>query len=468
MKPLFRIIAVLVSMLVISSASCQKIQVGGTLVPFAQGINKPVCIANAGDSRLFIVGQPGYIYIVDTAGNIYPQSFLDIHDRVTFGGEQGLLGLAFHPQYAANGYFYVNYIGLNDSTHISRFSVNAGNPDIADPQSEFKLMTIYQPFTNHNGGDVNFGPDGYFYIGLGDGGSAGDPGNRAQNLMDYHGKLLRIDVNQGNPYTIPTTNPFFGSLSALGEIWAFGLRNPWRFSFDRLTGDLWIADVGQSLIEEIDFQPTTSTGGENYGWRCYEGNQEYNTTGCADSSAFTFPIYTYPHNPECSVTGGYVYRGSPSSPYYGYYFFADYCSDRIWTIHNVSGSWITEDYGQFPGNNFCTFGEDVQGQLYIAGLTTGTIYHVVENPTRINENDAQGELKIIQIPHSTIIRIETGRNDRPDIQISLFDMKGINRLQTTRHESSFEFDPGALAPGTYLLEMIIEGKKQVGKIVVSQ
>jgi glucose/arabinose dehydrogenase len=468
MKLFHRIIPVLVSMMAFTSASCQKLQEVGTIVPFAQGLNKPVCIANAGDKRLFVVDQTGYIWIVDTSGTIHSQSFLDIHERVKYGGEEGFLGVAFHPQYATNGYFYVNYIGMYDSTHISRFNVSSGNPDIADALSEFKLLTIFQPYTNHKGGDLNFGPDGYLYFGLGDGGSAGDPDNRAQNLMDYHGKLLRIDVNQGNPYAIPPTNPFYSSLSALGEIWAYGLRNPWRFSFDRLTGDLWIADVGQNLIEEIDFQPATSTGGENYGWRCYEGNQEYNPAGCAAPSAFIFPIYTYPHNPECSVTGGYVYRGSASSPYYGYYFFADYCSDRVWTIHNVSGNWVTEDYGQFPGNNFSTFGEDVAGQLFIAGITTGTIYRVVENPTEIPGINDLSLIRVIQVPHSSKIRIQTGINGHPDIQLILFDLKGINRYQTSRHEGSFEFDPGPLAPATYLLEMIINGKKQVEKVVVSR
>lgn len=315
---------------------------------------------------------------------------------------------------------------------------------------------------------MNFGPDGYLYIGLGDGGSAGDPGNRAQNLMEYLGKMMRIDVNQGNPYAIPPTNPFYNSLSALGEIWAYGLRNPWRFSFDRFTGDLWIADVGQNLIEEIDFQPASSAGGENYGWRCYEGNQEYNTAGCPAASAFTFPVYTYPHNPECSVTGGYVFRGSSSSPYYGYYFFADYCSDRIWTLHNASGNWVAEDYGQFPGNNFSTFGEDAEGQLYIAGLTTGTIYHVVENPTGITDSKSSAGIKIIQVPHSSKIRVETGLNDQPDIHLSLFDLKGIKRYQTNRQEGSFEFDPGPLPSGTYLLEIVIDGQKQVAKLVVSR
>lgn len=346
------------------------------MVVFAKGLNHPVCIANAGDNRLFVVEQVGDIRILNSQGQVQSQPFLDIHDRVAFGGEQGLLGLAFHPDYKSNGYFYVNYIGLDGNTNISRFKVNPANTETADPQSEFKLLTVVQPFANHNGGDLCFGPDGYLYIGLGDGGSGGDPGNRAQNPLEYLGKMLRIDVNQGSPYAIPVSNPFYNSTITLQEIWALGLRNPWRFSFDRLTGDLWIADVGQDAIEEIDFQPAGDKGGENYGWRCYEGNRVYNSSQCAASTNFTFPVYTYPHNPECSVTGGYVYRGSNSSIYYGQYFFTDYCSDNIWTLHKVANTWVKEDFGHFPGNNFSTFGEDFTGQLYLAGVTSGTIYLV--------------------------------------------------------------------------------------------
>lgn len=380
---LFRLLSLLVFMLILNTSGCKKSQIvinynETKMDTFATGLNNPVCIANAGDSRLFVVEQAGYIRIISSQGQLANQPFLDIHDKVTFAGEQGLLGIAFHPHYKTNGYFYINYVGLNGSTNISRFRLSSINTEIADPQSELKLMTIPQPYTNHKGGDLCFGPDGFLYIGLGDGGSGGDPGNRAQNPMEFLGKMLRIDVDHGNPYAIPATNPFHNSTTTLKEIWALGLRNPWRFSFDRLTGDLWIADVGQNAIEEIDFQPAASTGGENYGWRCYEGNDVYNNTGCAPSSSLTFPVYTYPHGSECSVTGGYVYRGSNSSPYYGHYFFTDYCSDKIWTLHKSGNNWVKEDFGQFSGNNFSTFGEDSKGQLYIAGLTTGTIYLVVK------------------------------------------------------------------------------------------
>ena len=442
----------------------QHVKTTGGLELFTQGINKPVCIANAGDSRLFVVDQNGYIRIVDSLGNVNPAPFLDIHERVTVSDEQGLLGVAFHPQYQSNGYFYVNYTGAGDSTHISRFNVSAGNPDIADPQSELKLMTIYQPYVNHNGGDVNFGPDGNLYMGLGDGGSAGDPGNRAQNPMVYLGKLLRIDVDHGNPYAIPPTNPFYGSLSALGEIWALGLRNPWRFSFDRLTGDLWIGDVGQDTWEEIDYQPAGDPGGENYGWRCFEGNQPYNSNGCAPDSTFTFPVYTYLHDPECSVTGGYVYRGSTSSLYYGRYFFTDYCSDKIWMLSNFGGTWMREDFGQFPGNNFSTFGEDHLGRLYIAGVISGKIFRITGDTANGVSNLAASGVHVIQNPSSDKIRIETGGTDNSRIEIKICDLGGSTLFISEANASEVEFTLPDLSAGIYLLVINVDGRRFTQKI----
>ncbi len=465
-NPLFRTYSFLFLMLIFSATRGQNIQTVNTIVPFVSGLSKLVSITNAGDSRLFVVDQTGLVRIVNSDGKVNTQPFLDIRNRVTYGGERGLLGISFHPEYKTNGYFFVNYVGKGDSTHISRFKVSPDNPEIADPQSELKLMTIFQPYTNHNGGDLCFGPDGYLYIGLGDGGSGGDPGNRSQNPKEYLGKMLRIDVNQGNPYSIPTTNPFYNSTTTLPEIWALGLRNPWRFSFDRLTGDLWIADVGQNVVEEIDFQPATSKGGENYGWRCYEGNQTYNNLGCTSVSPLTFPVYTYPHDTECSVTGGYVYRGSDSSPYYGHYFFADYCSDRIWTLHKVNGNWVKEDFGQFPGNNFSTFGQDSKGQLYIAGIKSGKIYRVIDNTTGSNILDVLSDIKIIQVPFSNIIRLETGSNNRQEIQIILSDIKGTIIFKTITSGANYEFDPGTLPFGVYILNLIIDGKKLTHKLII--
>ena len=443
----------------------QNANSAGNIQLFAQGLTKPVCIANAGDSRLFVIEQAGYIRILDSLGNLNVQPFLDIHAKVTLSDEQGLLGIAFHPQYSANGYFYVNYIGAGDSTHISRFSVSTGNPNLADPLSEVKLMTIYQPYVNHNGGDLMFGPDGYLYIGLGDGGSAGDPGNRAQNPMAYLGKLLRIDVNHGNPYAIPNTNPFYNNPDTLGEIWAMGLRNPWRFSFDRLTGDLWIGDVGQDLWEEIDFQPVSSAGGENYGWRCWEGNQVYNGSGCPPDSVFTFPVYTYPHDPECSVTGGFMYRGSLTSPYYGHYFFADYCSDRIWTLVLSGGAWVKQDFGLFTGNNFSTFGEDYLGRLYIAGVNSGKVYRIMDDSTSSVNNLASNTIRIIQNPSSEKIRIESGCNDQPLINLTLCDVSGKVLFKATVRANNYEFNTPGLRAGMYILTVDVGGIINTQKLI---
>jgi len=448
-----------------STTFCQNTN---KLIPFASGLTSPVCITNSGDDRLFVVNQTGYIHIINPEGIVNPQPFIDIHERVVYGGERGLLGLAFHPQYKTNGYFFVNYVGKGDSTHISRFKVNSSNPNIADPSSELKLMTLFQPYANHNGGDLCFGPDGYLYIGMGDGGSGGDPGNRAQNLMEYLGKMLRIDVDRGNPYSVPVTNPFYGSTTARNEIWAFGLRNPWRFSFDRLTGDLWIGDVGQNKFEEIDFQPAASKGGENYGWRCYEANQPFNSSGCDQNASLTFPVYSYPQDQECSVTGGYVYRGKTSSPFYGHYFFTDYCSDHIWTLHKKADQWIKQDYGQFSGNNFSTFGEDASGQIYVAGLSSKKIFKVVDESTNTNFRDESVEIRIIQLPSSNQFRIETGMNFSTVVQISVYDIRGINHYQNHFKENSFEFNLGFLPAGIYFLKAAANGQSQIQKMVLGK
>jgi len=326
---------------------------------------------------------------------------------------------------------------------------------------------LFQPYTNHNGGDLHFGPDGYLYIGMGDGGAAGDPENRAQRLTEYLGKMLRIDVDQGDPYSIPASNPFTTDAGALGEIWASGLRNPWRFSFDRLTGDLWIADVGQNAFEEVNYQPASSAGGENYGWRCYEGFAEYNTTGCNSPSGYYFPVHTYPHGAECSVTGGYVYRGNPSSAYYGHYFFADYCSDRIWTLHYDGASWISEEFGQYPGNNFSAFGEDLDGQIYIAGRSSGTIYRVIENTTGIATQGGEESMTIMQSPSSSMIRIITP-GDTSTRHISLIDLNGKVVFATKTTNAEFDFDAGRLVAGIYFVKASIDGKEYVKKFIKTE
>ena len=341
------------------------------------GFTKPVDIANAGDSRLFIVEQDGIIRILNTDGT--NSVFLNINPRVNSNGsEQGLLGLVFHPNYALNGYLYVNYINNDGDTRISRFSRHPLNSNLAVPSSEMILLTIDQPFSNHNGGDLAFGPDGYLYIGMGDGGSGGDPGNRAQDITNLLGKMLRIDVDNGSPYSSPPSNPYVG-ITGADEIWSSGLRNPWRFSFDRLTNDMWIADVGQGAWEEIDFQPAASAGGENYGWRCYEGNHTYNTSACTLTDPFVFPIYEYPHDFLTGgfvVTGGFVYRGSQYPELNGYYIFCDYATGNFWmTAPDGNGGWITTKQSLVHAE-ISSFGEGSDGELYAANLGNGQIYQV--------------------------------------------------------------------------------------------
>jgi hypothetical protein len=325
--------------------------------------------------------------------------FLDISSLVSSGGERGLLGVAFHPDYAHNGLFYVNYTNIAGDTVVARYSVSA-DPDLADPGSASILLTISQPFSNHNGGQLQFGPDGYLYIGVGDGGSGGDPGNRAQDLGLLLGKILRIDVdvdkNAADLYYIPLDNPFVGpGDGALDEIWAWGLRNPWRFSFDRLTGDLFIADVGQNSWEEVDFQPDTSTGGENYGWRLMEGNSCYNPPTSCNDGTLTLPILVYDHSAGCAVTGGYRYRGSKNPDLYGLYLYGDYCSGRIWGAQEDGlGGWSSR---VLLDTNFSisSFGEDESGEIYFAHLaaSNGAIYKVVQstaNPSSTSASSGGG------------------------------------------------------------------------------
>jgi glucose/arabinose dehydrogenase len=333
--------------------------------------DNPVVATGSGDGsgRIFVAEQTGRIKIVGGG------TFLDISGRVDSSGtEQGLLGLAFHPDYSNNGFFYVNYThdpGPGpDLTRVSRFSVSDGDDGAADPDSEVVVLAIPQDADNHNAGDMHFGPDGYLYIATGDGGGGEDPNDRGQSLATLLGKLLRIDVDGGNPYGIPQSNPFVGVNGALDEIWAYGLRNPWRFSFDRATGDLYIGDVGQYDIEEIDLQPASSSGGENYGWSCMEGDVVRNYNPC-DDVPLTAPILVYDHDLGCSVTGGFVYRGKIGG-LNGLYVFADYCSGRIWFAEPGAGGWTADEWGS-GGFGLSSFGEGDDGELYVANRSTGVI-----------------------------------------------------------------------------------------------
>ena len=344
------------------------------------GLSNPLYVTHAGDGsgRLFIVLQGGRIRIHDGT-SLLAVPFLDISSRVSATGEQGLLGLAFHPDYANNGFFYVNYTDLAGDTVISRFSVSA-NPDTADAGSEEVVLQIVQPFTNHNAGQLSFGPNGYLYIGSGDGGSSGDPQNRAQDLSSLLGKLLRIDVDAGSPYAIPADNPFVGNPAAADEIWAYGLRNPWRFSFDRSSGDLFIGDVGQDAWEEVDFQPFSSTGGENYGWRLMEGTQCFNPPFNCNDGSLTLPIIEYGRASGRSITGGYRYRGVNIPDMQGLYIYGDFVTGKIWAAdEDPQGGWSVEEILDSEWK-ISTFGEDESGEVYIAhySAVSGRILRIVD------------------------------------------------------------------------------------------
>lgn len=355
------------------------------LIRVATGIDSPVDIQHAGDGsgRLFFVEQTGRIRVFKD-GALLAAPLLDIRNRVRSGGERGLMGLAFPPGFATKRWFYVNYTegtGAPDlRTVIARFRLRSGETDIADPASEERLLVIAQPYDNHNGGQLRFSPrDGYLYIGMGDGGSGGDPQNNAQNLDSLLGKMLRLDTESGMPiYSIPPSNPFRDRVNARSEIWAYGLRNPWRFSFDRETGDLYIGDVGQSQLEEIDFQPAASPGGENYGWRVMEGSACYNPPNACSSGNLTLPAAEYGRALGQSVTGGFVYRGSLFPAWRGFYFYADYVSGAMWAMRREDGAWVSRRLPD-TGFNVSTFGEDEQGELYLAryAASTGEIYKLV-------------------------------------------------------------------------------------------
>lgn len=350
------------------------------LIPIVNGLQRPLYLTHAGDERLFVLEQVGRIRIIEN-GQLLPQPFLDIRDRVgSVSNEQGLLGLAFHPDYAkegASGYgrFWVNYTDYSGNTKISRFSVREDDPNQADPNSEVVYLTQRQPYPNHNGGILKFGPDGYLYAGLGDGGSANDPLGAGQDLSTWLGKILRLDVDfLDDGYAIPPSNPFIGNEETLPEIWAYGVRNPWRISFDRLTGDLFIGDVGQNQWEEISFQPAASSGGENYGWNRMEGNHCFQTENC-DTSGLVLPIFEYSHREGCSVTGGYIYRGEAFPELTGNYFLADYCQGTIWRLFPTSDGWeaavVLDSDLVIP-----SFGEDVNGELYVTDFNSGGVFRI--------------------------------------------------------------------------------------------
>tara|TARA_S200000501_G_C20797934_1_gene732678 strand:- start:158 stop:1348 length:1191 start_codon:yes stop_codon:yes gene_type:complete len=374
-----------------------------SLVKIAKVPAKALYLTQAiAEGPLFVVNQRGIIYIIDN-NRTKKSPFLDISDRVhsslTPGSEKGLLGLAFHPEYLKNGYFYVNYVNKNDSTIVSRFSVSK-NPNIANKDSEKIIIKVSQPFGNHNGGHITFGPkDGMLYIGFGDGGKGGDPYNNAQDNSTLLGTIVRIDINKGNPYSIPEDNPFFGKKNKKQEIFCYGLRNPWRFSFDNLTNDLIIGDVGQNTWEEINYNSWEESRGGNFGWKIMEGLHCYDSEDFCDTTGLILPIHEYPNNAAymkiligldekeatgCSVTGGYVYRGKENSELWGTYIFGDYCTGKIWSFKLIDGKPVNfknlrsviKKYSADVPTFISSFGVDHSGELYVVDYL-GAIYKFI-------------------------------------------------------------------------------------------
>jgi glucose/arabinose dehydrogenase len=352
-----------------TSLSAQQI----VLKPIASGFGSPLGLVSAGDSRLFIVEQIGQIAIFDGT-RVLPAPFLDVGSLISCCNERGLLGLAFDPHYATNGFFFIYYTNVSGNITLARYRVSS-NPDVADATSAAIVLTInHTQFANHNGGELQFGPDGDLYLGPGDGGGGGDPLQTAPDKTKLLGKLLRIDVST-LPYRIPPSNPFGN------EVWAYGLRNPWRFTFDRLTGDLFIADVGQDAWEEVDFQPHTSIGGENYGWHCFEATHVYNDAGPeCQNQTFTMPILEYSHaGGACAITGGYRYHGAKYPNLHDIYFYGDYCTGTIFgATQRSDGTWTSRTLAALPRTMaLSSFGEDANGEIYVVDLS-GIVYQITD------------------------------------------------------------------------------------------
>lgn len=436
-------ILIIFSLLFSSISFCQELE----LELVADGFSSPLEIKHAGDERLFIVEQGGLIKILNPDGSVNPDPFLNISSQISSGGERGLLGLAFHPDYVNNGYFYLNYTNSSGNTQISRFTVS-NDPDLADENSELQMLTYNQPFTNHNGGHIAFGPDGKLYISSGDGGSGGDPQNNSQDLTTLLGKILRLDVDEPAPY-IPTDNPFVGNPDALDEIWAYGVRNPWKFSFDSENGDLWIADVGQNAWEEIN-KVASSEAGLNYGWRCYEGTNPFNTAGCPPVSELTFPIAEYENSgSRCSITGGYVYRGNEFPAINGFYFFADLCSGEIGTV-NPDENLIF--HGNLGAGTITSFGVDNQNNLFLSAFSGGSIYKIIDNTPLSLEDENMNSFSIVPNPAQSLVTIST--NAKQISTIKILDLKGsIIKVYEGENNKTQTIDVSELKSGFYFIAL---------------
>jgi glucose/arabinose dehydrogenase len=346
-----------------------------TLAPAVKGLKEPTFVAGPpdGSKRLFVLERDGRIKVADADGNLKLTPFLDVSDNTSTGTEEGMLGLAFHPQFAQNGYVYVDYTSSDANVQVVRYTVSPGKPDQVDPSTAQTVMTIPKRSKYHNGGTLAFGPDGYLYISVGD----DEQSEQAQSLSTLYGKILRIDVNTDQPYAIPQSNPFVNTEGAKGEIWSFGFRNPWRFSFDRATGDMWIGDVGDARWEEVDLQPAASQGAENYGWPMNEGNECVDPAHCHDPGLVP-PITTYGHNMNCAIMGGYVYRGPTAAGLVGDYLFGDLCTGGVFSVrHNPDQTWSRVELG-FNPIKISSFGEDPNGDVYVVDLQGGVIYKLMD------------------------------------------------------------------------------------------
>jgi glucose/arabinose dehydrogenase len=359
---------------------------GIALEPVADGLDSPLYVGHAGDGsgRLFVLEQPGRIRVIRD-GRLLPEPYVDLAARIASGGERGLLGLAFSPDFAADGRLYVNYTDRDGNTVVSELVAPDPAADRADPASERVLLVIDQPYANHNGGALAMGPDGLLWIATGDGGSGGDPLDAGQRLDTLLGKLLRIDPRPagGAPYGIPADNPLVGRADgrqeARGEIWAHGLRNPWRFSFDRATGDLWVADVGQNAIEEVNRWPAGSPAGPNFGWNTMEASACFDPAEGCSTEGLVLPVAEYGHDLGCSVTGGYVYRGTEIPGLVGTYLFGDFCSGTVWGLDGAADEPAPRVLLE-SGVSVASFGEDEAGELYVVDLAGGRLLRVVAAP----------------------------------------------------------------------------------------
>jgi glucose/arabinose dehydrogenase len=435
----------------------------------ATGFSSPVELVNAGDNRLFVVEQGGLIKILNpTTGVVNATNFLNVTSLVNQGGgEKGLLGLAFHPNYATNGTFFISYTrsltpsvsGVDCESVVAKYQVSA-NADVANATGNI-IYTLQQPFSNHNGGCIRFGPDGFLYIGIGDGGSANDPGNRSQNLTTNLGKLLRVNIDGTSTYTIPAGNPFVG-VAGNDEIWAYGLRNPWKFSFDFTTNNIWIADVGQNEWEEVNRQSSTAAG-LNYGWRCKEGNVDFNTSP-ACTGTLTAPLVVASHgSPEtyCSITGGYVYRGTQYPNLVGKYIFGDYCNDKF-GITNISTGATTysADLGSY---SVSSFGEDNSKNLYMVDYG-GIIYKIVDTSLS-TDSFFESKTKLFPNPVNSILSI-TSENVLSELKI--YNFSGQEVIKATVNSKEASINTSALAKGVYFVKVWDENSNYFSQRLIKE